>query len=168
MEWLEEIKSYSLILIIVISLIACAPKQGAQKASDSADKAEAAYQKGKAAKDLRNYDMAWKAFTQAVDLAPNNSLYLNEAGFLADTLGHSDKAIEYLNKALAIDLITYGPDHPTVSVRWNNLGGVWQDKGNYGKAREHYEKALGIVKKAGIKNRIRLMEGNIRSLPPEE
>jgi tetratricopeptide (TPR) repeat protein len=82
------------------------------------------------------------ALTRAAELAPDNSLYLNGAGRIASTLGRYDVAIEYYNKALAIDLETYGPDHPKVAALWNNLGIAWKAKGKYDKAIKYLDKAL--------------------------
>jgi len=141
-------KTYSLIVLFVISLIACAPKQATQNNSSTAEKAEAAYQKGKTAKKLRNYDMAWKSLNRSVELAPNNSLYLNDTGVLADFLGQHDRAIELLNKALAIDLKTLGPDHHVLAIRWSNLGLAWTNKREYDKAIEYHEKSLASNLKA--------------------
>ena len=46
-----------------------------------------------------------------------------------------------------IDEKAYGPDHPDVAIRVNNLGLVLQAQGNLEGAKEHYERALGIYKK---------------------
>ena len=106
--------------------------------------------------------------TRAAELAPDNPLYLNQAGLMAQTLGNYDTAIEYYEKSLDSNLKILGPDHPEVATRWNNLGTAWQAKDEFGKAREYYNKALAIVKKAGLEHRIQLFEKNIRSLPPEK
>ncbi len=37
---------------------------------------------------------------------------------------------------------TFGPQHPQVAIRWNNLGGAWHAKGDYAQAIAYYEKAL--------------------------
>ena len=52
-----------------------------------------------------------------------------------------------------------------IGIIW---GGAWRDKGNTGKAREYFSKALEIVKKAGLEHRVRLVEKQIRALPPIE
>lgn len=104
--------------------------------------AEAAYRLGNLAYDRIDFRAARKYFNRAVQLAPGNSLYLNQAGFVANILADHDKAIGYYEKALASDLKTFGPDHPKVAIRLNNLGEVWRAKGNYDKAIGYYEKAL--------------------------
>ena len=203
-------KNFTLVVFIAFSLISCATKQAVQKSSTSAEKAEAAYQEGKAAKAQKRYAKAWQSLTLATELAPNNSLYLNDTGVLANFLGRYNKAIELLNNALTIDLETLGPDHPTVAIRWsnlghawtnnreydraieyhekslesnlkthgpdhpsvainlNNLGGAWKEKRDYDQAREYFEKALTVFTKLGMKQYAKLVEDNIRSLPPEK
>src|SRR5262249_19775601 len=47
-------------------------------------------------------------------------------------------------RALAIDEATYGPSHPTVAVRVNNLGSVLRDLGELAAARAALERALAI------------------------
>ena len=135
-------KTYPLLVILVFSLIACTPKQSIQNSSDSAEKAEAAYQIGKTAETQRKYAKAWQSLTLATELAPNNSLYLNDTGVLANFLGRYNKAIELLNKALDIDLKILGPDHPIVATSWSNLGHAWTNKREYEKAIDYHEKSL--------------------------
>ncbi len=110
--------------------------------------AEAAFQLAKLADERIDYREALQLFEKAVQLAPENSLYLNEAGSMLDTLAHYDKAIEYYELALASDLKTYGPDHPEVAILRNNLGLAWNSKGEYDKAIEYYELALASDLKA--------------------
>ena len=128
--------------------------------------AEASYQLGLLAQDRVDYEAAWKALTRAAELAPDNSLYLNEVGMMAHTLGRYDIAIQYFEKALAIDLETRGPEHPDIAIRWNNLGAAWKTKGEVRKAREYYSKALVVFRKAGLEHRATEVEENIQTLPP--
>ncbi|MCH8082512.1 MAG: tetratricopeptide repeat protein, partial [Proteobacteria bacterium] len=104
--------------------------------------AEAEFQLGKIANGRIDYGRAFQHFKRATELQPKNSLYLNEAGILANTLAKYKIAIDYYEKALKSDLKTYGPDHPTVATRWNNLGLAWNSLGDYQKAIDYYEKAL--------------------------
>jgi len=104
--------------------------------------AEAAYRLGELAYDRIDYRDARKYYYRAVQLTPNNLLYLNQAGFVANTLGEYDKAIEYFEKVLASNLKNFGPEHPKVAFIWNNLGEAWREKGQYDKAIAFYEKAL--------------------------
>ena len=47
-------------------------------------------------------------------------------------------------RALAIDEAAYGPDHPDVAIRLNNLAAILQDLGQPGEARPLAERALAI------------------------
>ncbi|MEA3548429.1 MAG: tetratricopeptide repeat protein, partial [Thermodesulfobacteriota bacterium] len=58
-----------------------------------------------------------------------------------------DKAIDFYNKALAIDLKVLGDQHPKVATYYNNLGSAWTSKGDYDKAIAFYNKALAIALK---------------------
>ena len=49
-------------------------------------------------------------------------------------------------RALAIDEMVFGPDHPDVALRVNNLGGVLQHLGDLRAARAAYERALAILR----------------------
>ena len=104
--------------------------------------AKAAYQMGLAAKERMDHGTAWKALTRAAELIPDSALYLNEAGLMADTMGHHDTAITYYENALDSDLSSYGSKHPLVAIRWANLGSAWHDKGEFDIAIGYYEKTL--------------------------
>jgi len=104
--------------------------------------AEAAFRLGKLAYDRIDYKAARDYYIRAAQLAPGNAFYLNHAGFMVNTMGHYDKAIEYFGKALGSDLRIFGPDHPEVAIDWNYLGLAWDFKGEYDKAIEYFGKAL--------------------------
>jgi len=89
-----------------------------------------------------DFSKALKAYLDAVRLAPDNSTYLNVAGYSFYTLAQYDKAIEYYERALKTNLKIFGEEHPEVARNWNNLGLAWNAKGEYDKAIEYYEKAL--------------------------
>ncbi len=59
-------------------------------------------------------------------------------------LGEHQKAIAYLEQALAIDREVYGERHPDVATGLNNLGAAWDDLGEHQKAIAYYEQALEI------------------------
>jgi tetratricopeptide (TPR) repeat protein len=150
MDWMEKMKIYPLLLIVVFSLIACAPKQGFHSTSTPADEAKAAYRKGDAAMQRGDNKTAWKALTRAVELEPDNPDYLNAAGMIALLQERDSAAIKYFEKALTINLNKLGPDHPKIDRDLNNLGHAWQTKGDYDKAIEYFEKALAAnLKKFG-------------------
>ena len=43
-----------------------------------------------------------------------------------------------------IDRTAYGPDHPIVAVRLNNMGGVLRGLGDPNGARKHFQRAMEI------------------------
>ena len=104
--------------------------------------AEAAFQRGKIAQDAIRYADALEHYEKAVRLQQNNALYLNETGLLHLTLANNQKAIEYLELALASVLKTYGENHPHVAIYRNNLGGARDSLGEYREAIAYYELAL--------------------------
>ncbi|NKB80911.1 MAG: tetratricopeptide repeat protein [Nitrospirales bacterium] len=111
-----------------------------------------------------DYTNALKYYQRAVDLSPNNTLFLNEVGLMFYTLAQYDKAIGYYEKALASDLTTFGPDHPNVARSWNNLGVAWDAKGDYEQAIGYYDQAVAFFQKAGLDHYAKVVEGNIQSL----
>jgi len=71
-----------------------------------------------------------------------SSALLNELGMHFRTVAEFQKAVDYLELALASNLKTYGEDHPNVAARRNNLGMAWLDLGEFQKAIDYYELAL--------------------------
>jgi tetratricopeptide (TPR) repeat protein len=68
----------------------------------------------------------------------------NSLGGAWSSKGEYDKAIEYYEKALQINVRAFGDQHPNLAVDYRSLGGAWSSKGEYDKAIEYYEKALQI------------------------
>ena len=60
------------------------------------------------------------------------------------TMGDYEKAVEYYNNSLSINLKTLGKNHPNVAVAHNNLGVLYRAKGDNEKALEHHTKSLSI------------------------
>ncbi|HHH50720.1 MAG TPA: tetratricopeptide repeat protein [Saprospiraceae bacterium] len=120
-------------------------RQIEEKASNHIKQAaEAAYQRGLIAEEQIRYFDALNYFKRAAQLVQDNSTYLNKVGLLAHHLACYDKAIEFHEKALKVDLDSFGDKHPTVATAWNNLGQAWYAKGEYDKAIEFHEKALKV------------------------
>ncbi|MBI2877070.1 MAG: tetratricopeptide repeat protein [Candidatus Tectomicrobia bacterium] len=71
------------------------------------------------------------------ELLNNTGLYLRERA-------ESTEAKAALERALTIGEATYGPNHPTVAIRFNNLGDTLRALGNLAEARTHFERALAI------------------------
>ena len=130
--------------------------------------AEAAYQLANFAEERVDYLEALKLFEKAVQLAPENALYLNDAGFILKNLAHYDKAIEYYEKALASNLKTFGVNHPSVATHWNNLGSAWDAKGEFDKAIEYYEKALQVLEKADLQHLVEKVKASIAGLKKDQ
>jgi len=110
--------------------------------------AEAAYQRGKIAQDAIRYLDALNHYEKAVRLAPDNSLYLNDAGIINQKLAYFKKAIDYFEQALGSDLKTYGEDHPDVAASLNNLAELYRVQGQYAKAEPLFKQSLAIYEKA--------------------
>jgi tetratricopeptide (TPR) repeat protein len=72
------------------------------------------------------------------------SWLLDAAGTYMRVHARPADAKHLLEQALAIDEAAYGPDHPTVAIRLNNLAQVLQDLGQPGEARPLAERALAI------------------------
>ena len=61
-----------------------------------------------------------------------------------------DKALEYFEKCLVIRLKKFGGINSRVASLYNNIGLIWNSKGEYDKALEYHEKCLAIkLKKFG-------------------
>ncbi len=81
---------------------------------------------------------------QAIQIDPEYSEAYNNLGLAYRSNGDYDRAIEYYQKALKIDLKQLGPDHPDVAIGYNNIGLVYKRKGDYDRAIKYYKKALKI------------------------
>ncbi len=86
-----------------------------------------------------------------LDKINTNTLLIEENANLLIQLGHCerklsnfDKALEYYEKSLAIRLKVHGDQHPSTGTSYDNLGSVWDYKGEYDKAIEYFEKSLAI------------------------
>ncbi|MBF0466742.1 MAG: tetratricopeptide repeat protein [Nitrospirae bacterium] len=96
-------------------------------------------------KDMEiKYQEALSYYEKAVELDPQNALYLNDAGLMYDTLGQYNKAIDYYEQALKIDRQNFDDNHPQIAIYLNNLGGAYYDLGQYEKAITLFKKSLGI------------------------
>ncbi len=67
---------------------------------------------------------------------------------MAYTLARFDDAKHYFERALEIDEKAFGPDHPKVAIRINNIGAVLREQGDLDGARKAYERALRIFEGA--------------------
>jgi hypothetical protein len=69
---------------------------------------------------------------------------LFQLGKCEDHFGNYDRALEYHEKSLAIDLKVHGGEHPDVAISYSNIGRIWDSKGDYDRAMEFHEKCLSI------------------------
>ncbi|MDD5036335.1 MAG: tetratricopeptide repeat protein [Methylococcaceae bacterium] len=123
-------------------LFAEALKRGQENA------AEAAYHLGELAYNRIDYAAADDYYRQAVALQPNNPIYLNAAGFIADTIGHYSQAEPLYRRSLAIFEKVLGPDHPYVAKSLNNLAELYRMQGRYAQAAPLFQRSLTIFEKA--------------------
>ena len=92
------------------------------------------------------YREAFDYYELAAKIEPNDSLYLNDAGRMANQLGYADKAIAYYEKSLPLAIAEYGEWHPNIATGYNNLGLAYDSKGEYARAIAFYEQGLAIGK----------------------
>ncbi|MEM9399548.1 MAG: tetratricopeptide repeat protein [Verrucomicrobiota bacterium] len=78
-----------------------------------------------------------------LEAAPSASL-LNEIGLYHNARAEHALAEPLMRRALEIDENGYGPDHPNVAIRLNNLAGLLQDTNRLGEAEPLMRRALEI------------------------
>jgi tetratricopeptide (TPR) repeat protein len=72
------------------------------------------------------------------------SQYFFSHGELLDCMGEYENALEFYQKALAIELKIYGEKHPKVALSYNNIGIIYYRQGAYDKALEFHQKSLAV------------------------
>jgi tetratricopeptide (TPR) repeat protein len=72
---------------------------------------------------------------------------LNQSGLCLRTRGLYSEAREFLELALDSAFRQFGPDHPTVAVRRNNLAGVLYSLGDFRGALREIDLALDIFRR---------------------
>ena len=95
-------------------------------------------------KAIRHYEIALGIYTLSGGNDESIATLLNNLGLVWDSKGNYDKAIDYYEKALQINMKALGENHIEVATNYNNLGSAWQSKGDYDKAIDYFEKALQI------------------------
>ncbi|MBN2879884.1 MAG: tetratricopeptide repeat protein [Clostridia bacterium] len=73
-------------------------------------------------------------------------LYSTMANIYRD-ISEYQKAIDYNNRSLEINIKLYGEEHENVGAVYNNIAGVYKDMGDYPKALDYYKLALSIKEK---------------------
>ena len=76
---------------------------------------------------------------------------IHNMGILHKHLGEHQKAKEYYERALSIQLKKLGRDHVDVACTYHNMGSLHHDLGEHQQAKEYYERALSIqLNKLGL------------------
>jgi tetratricopeptide (TPR) repeat protein len=113
--------------------------------------AEGAYQLGHLSLNDMDYEGADRFYKEAVNLQPNNLLYLDAAGFTARETGQYAKAESLCQRALVLREKSLGPNHSDVAQSLNNLALVYYAQGQYSKAEPLYQRQVAILlKKHGL------------------
>ena len=72
---------------------------------------------------------------------------VGDLGEVLRELGDLDGAADCYRRALKIDEAHYGPDHPNVALRLNNLGALSYGARDFAAAVAHFRRALTIYEK---------------------
>ena len=83
-----------------------------------------------------DHQAAERAFTRAVEVAPDSALAHSKLGVTFANQGRPDLAIAEFNRAIAL--------HPGYAPAYSNLGNVYREKGMRTEAVMAYERALAI------------------------
>ncbi len=96
---------------------------------------------------LLQHALSSAEYAEALQVASDaTARLLNQTGLYQQDRAQFAEAKEAFERAIKIDEATYGPDHPTVAIRVNNLGSVLQDLGDLQNARLCFERALRIFR----------------------
>lgn len=111
---------------------------------------------------LSYHDLALKYYFTSLSLAKQQyvdnenhsdiATCYNNIGGVYNSLGDYIRALEYLEKALKIQLELFDETHPDVAMCFNNIGLVYNNQGDYSMALEYYGKALRIQQNIFGKN----------------
>lgn len=105
------------------------PKVGAPSAESDKLKSE-----GNALMAKKDYPAAIEKYTQALEIAPANPIYLSNRAAAYSASGNAEKAAEDAEMAVAAD--------PKYSKAWSRLGLARFELGDYHAAKEAYEKGI--------------------------
>lgn len=122
-------------------LLQAAAKERIEKVADDF------YQIGIVKELKMEFAEALKYFKLAAAIPPHKPAYLIKAAHLSRTFGYLNQCIDYLAEAIEIEINNTTEDSSDLAAYYNDLGLVWQDKGDLDKAIEYLEKALNIYLK---------------------
>lgn len=88
---------------------------------------------------IDEYNEELKALAEGLELDPENITFLIRTGRAYRCLGFPQKALEYYEKAKAVN-----PDDPTLLT---NIGAVHLSQGEYAAARPYYEKGVALIER---------------------
>jgi tetratricopeptide (TPR) repeat protein len=133
--------------LIIISLIITIHDSSsfAQISHQSVSNSIAENELAKAAMLAKNDIKAYKHLQQATNLDPSNSSFINSAAYMAMKLGEFKSSLNYLQKALYIDIEKFGINHPNVAAIHNNMGNVYSVLENRKSALHHFDAAYKII-----------------------
>jgi tetratricopeptide (TPR) repeat protein len=94
-----------------------------------------------------SYNVLTNHFSKIENTNENKVKLLEKCARLyKNILINNDKALEYYSKSLEIFKETLPPNHPDIATSYNNIGGIYDNKGDNEKALEYYYKSLEIRK----------------------
>jgi len=126
-------------------------------------KSAGAYHLGALAESRIDYGQANKYYQQAVQLQPDNPLYLIGAGNMSYTLGYYQESETFLKQALKLRENSLNPDDLDVARSLHSLGILYSTQGKYHEAEPLLQRSLDIKKrKLGSENPE--IAGNLNSL----
>ena len=82
----------------------------------------------------------------ALDLEKYIELLVDYSSFLL-SYAFYDKAVTSYSRLITLRESFLGTEHPSTATSYNNIGGVYDNLGDYDKALEYYSKALAICEK---------------------
>ncbi len=120
---IKGLGTVGVIAVAFVSVICCA---GYFSSSNSTNAAEEPLNRGRAALERKEYDVAIQDFDEAIRFAPQNANAFWSRGYAWLEKKDYDKAIKDYDEAIRLD--------PNNAGAFNNRGNAWSAKSNYDKA----------------------------------
>ncbi len=119
-----------------------------ERQNKKAEAANAAYYLGNIKFAQLDFKTASQHYLDAVNDEPNNSVYLNAAGYLLFLLADYRASEPLYQRSLKITEKVLGPNHPDVATVLNDLALLYDKQGKYEAAEPLYQRSLTIAEKA--------------------
>ncbi len=148
--------------IVLLALFACSHvyAQGHQPVDKHRHEALDLEKQGKYIDAAKMYEESAEAAKASPDSGKSNlATDLNQAGYYYSLAGQYNKAVTYLEEALAIFKELGSEDQ--VAACLSHFGGIYKSLGRYDSALEYYEKALEIDKRLGMDDKVAIRLSNI-------